>query len=89
MTDTSEQTKSNTLDNNLFGINMQEVLIKEVAVEYERQIKNNPFGESPWRDINSLSSDRVGRVGEKVIQNLCASAGIISNINGQNTKEKG
>lgn len=49
----------------------------------------NLWANSPWKEINELENDYVGKLGEKFIQNLCDLGNIPAVIDGLKTKEHG
>ena len=60
-----------------------------VNIKHENKQKRNIWKDCPWKNISELENDDVGSVGEEIINNICKKAGIISNINGGKTKQRG
>ena len=69
---------------------MSAILVNAVNTAYANMAKNKDlWADSPWKHINDLENDFVGRLGEQFIQNLCDTSGIEASIDGLKTKEIG
>ena len=69
---------------------MSTILVNAVNTAYANMDKNKDlWADSPWKHINDLENDFVGRLGERFIQNLCDTSGINASIDGLKTKEIG
>ena len=69
---------------------MSTILVNAVNTAYANMNKNKDlWADSPWKHINDLENDFVGRLGEQFIQNLCDTSGIDASIDGLKTKEIG
>jgi len=67
---------------------MLSVWIQNVDNQYEEKQKRDIWKNSEWKHIADLENDDVGKVGEKMINDLCVNAGIPSNIDGSKTKDQ-
>ena len=70
---------------------MSAILVNAVNTAYANMAKNKDlWADSPWKHINDLENDFVGRLGEQFIQNLCDTSGIEASIDGlkSNTRKR-
>lgn len=69
---------------------LSNILIEEVNDAYAQMAhRDNLWENSPWRHINDLENDTVGKLGEKFISRICNEAQIDNHIDGLTTKELG
>ena len=66
-----------------------EILIDIIKIQKIKEIKNDIWNNSPYKDLIKLQINNVGIVGEQFIQNICKIANIESNIDGTKTKKIG
>jgi hypothetical protein len=71
------------------NINPSQILIDIIKIQKEKEDNLDIWKNSIYKDIAKLESNNVGIVGESLIQNICKSCDIISDIDGAKTKEVG
>jgi hypothetical protein len=71
------------------NINPSQILIDIIKIQKEKEDNLDIWKNSIYKDIAKLESNNVGIVGESLIQNICESCDIISDIDGAKTKEVG
>jgi len=72
--------------NDKFNINMHNTLIDIINIQRKKEINNNIWKNSIYKDLPLLQSNNVGIVGEMLIQKICKDNNIISSIDGAKTK---
>lgn len=65
------------------------MLIRIIQQEKVKEDKQDIWKKSPYKDLVKLQSNNVGNVGEKLINDICKSAGIDTDCNGAKTKQIG
>lgn len=70
-------------------INPSQILIDIIKIQKDKEDKLDIWKNSIYKDIAKLESNNVGIVGESLMQNICKSCDIISDIDGAKTKEVG
>ena len=71
------------------NINPSQILIDIIKIQKDKEDKLDIWKNSIYKDIAKLESNNVGIVGESLMQNICKSCDIISDIDGAKTKEVG
>ena len=57
--------------------------------KYEKKQKRNIWNNIKWKNISELENDDVGSVGEEIIAEICKISNIVSEIDGNKTKQIG
>jgi hypothetical protein len=63
--------------------------IDTISTQTKKEIKNNIWDDSDFKDLTKLQSNNVGIVGEQFIQKICEKVNIESTVNGVKTKKIG
>ena len=71
------------------NINPSQILIDIIKIQKDKEDSLDIWKNSIYKDIAKLESNNVGIVGESLLQNICKSCNIISNIDGAKTKKLG
>ena len=66
-----------------------EIAVDCIEKQKSKELKIDLWSNSIFKHINSLESNNVGEVGESLLESLCRSTGIGSEIDGTKTKQKG
>lgn len=74
---------------NIVNTNPNEIFINMINIQKNKEIKQDIWKDSPYKDLVKLQSNNVGNVGETFIQNICDIVGIDCNINGIKRKKIG
>jgi hypothetical protein len=64
-------------------------LIEIIDEELQKEINNNIWEDSPYKDLAVLKANNRGNVGEKLIQHICDKQKIEATVDGTKTKKKG
>lgn len=65
------------------------LLCKTVTMQKEKEVRQDIWEHSQWKDIATLESNNVGEVGEQFLLGLCKLSGIEAEIDGTTTKKIG
>ena len=75
-----EEKSSESAHNMLIGI---------IERQKQKELTNDIWGNSPYKDLVKLQSNNVGNVGEELIHDICKESGINGYCNGSKTKKIG
>ena len=76
--------KSSNID-----ISFTTLVTDRINKKYTQKQKRDIWGNSEWKNISKLENDDVGGVGEELINDFCKKAQIVSEIDGNKTKQVG
>jgi hypothetical protein len=66
-----------------------QLLCSKVAEQKEKEVRQDIWENSKWKDLATLESNNVGEVGEQFLLGLCKMAGVEAEIDGTTTKQIG
>ncbi len=69
--------------------NPSNILVDIIDIQILKEKKANIWDKSIYKNISTLESNNVGKVGEMLIQKICEECNISSNIDGTKTKQIG
>ena len=70
-------------------LNVNDIFIEMINIQRNKEIKNDIWNDSNYKDIVKLQSNNVGNVGETFIQIICNYCNIKADIDGLKTKASG
>ena len=70
-------------------LNVNDIFIEMINIQRNKEIKNDIWNDSNYKDIVKLQSNNVGNVGETFIQIICNYCNIKADIDGLKTKALG
>ena len=70
-------------------ISPNNIFIEMINKQKQKEIYNDIWKDSPYKDLVKLQSNNVGNVGEMFIEKVCSDCEIIAHVDGSKTKELG
>ena len=70
-------------------ISPHNLLTNLIMAQKAKEKKQDIWENSPFKELATMQSNNVGNVGEGLIQNICAQAGIPVDVDGSKTKKIG
>jgi hypothetical protein len=66
-----------------------ELFTNLICIQRDKELLQDIWKDSPYKDLVKLQSNNAGVVGERFIQDICVQSGISANINGAKTRMVG